>query len=164
MPLGCRPYLHIPVHRPRPVIATGSATLCYHGNADHIVLATNMHAGICRLAQQTGLHLKVQVQVGSNSGKLHLPDLARCPGVSLIQRYWRNQTTTFQRLVNCNVGLVPNTLDVETPTSSSLKANHSHAIAIPHIAYQWKTSANGGRAMVFAHRWGYLLLPTPSSR
>ena len=109
-----------------------------------------MHAGICRLAQQTGLHLKVQVQVGSNSGKLHLPDLARCPGVSLIQRYWRNQTTTFQRLVNCNVGLVPNALDVETPTRSSLKANHSHAIAIPHIAYQWKTSANGGRAMVFA--------------
>ena len=145
----CEPYKMMPRHDPR--LLSRSATLCYHGNADHIVLAAEMHAGMCELARTSGLYLNVHVLVGQSLNASHLHGLTSCAAIHLSLYEWKDMTSTYNHLAKCDVGLVPNALPLaggarRIKASTGLK----HAASIPHIGYRWKSSANGGRAMVFA--------------
>ena len=155
-PAGAAMYALVPAHRPRVLDddeKNDAALLCYHGNREHIYDARELWRALCALPSThhaVRAPIRVLAIVGNSSsvdGSTATAPAAPCAGVVVEERWYRGVDDTFAQLSRCDVGLVPNLELVALPEHAGAPET---ARAMPTVALRYKTSANGGRAMVMA--------------
>lgn len=151
-------YKLVPNHVPRAVSQAmprapregpSAPLLCYHGNRVHLQTARELWDALCLLRHAPATPIiRVLAIVGNSSGAGGSPQLAGgstgCAGVVVEERLYHSVDDTYAQLSRCDLGLVPNLED----TAWARKANTRQGT--PTVMLSYKTSANGGRAMVMA--------------